>query len=172
MSAMQMDLEANIPEKPRISEELFNKTLQQATEQYGKTPEVYCPYFKDKVHLNAKGFEHIRLKAWNKARGRSDQYFRLKLLHLVPKILQESHTVQGIWHTHDWERVKSRGKWVKVLKNVAYYEFIAVVGKVRAKVVIKEIEGGVKFFWTIIPFWKMNTVTKQREMHEGDPETD
>ena len=80
--------------------------------------------------------------------------------------------MQGIWHTHDWQRVKSRGSWIKLLKNVSYYEFVAVLGKIRLKVVVKEIKGGAKFFWTIIPFWKMNPVANKRVLHEGNPETD
>jgi hypothetical protein len=168
-----MDSDGKAAEKnEKISGELFAETLRNATKKYESTPEVYCPYLKDKVHLNRKGFEHIKLKAWNKARGREDQYYRLRLLHLMPEVLLKSHTVQGIWHTHDWERVKSRGSWIKVLKNVSYYEFVAVLGRIRLKIVVKEIEGGAKFFWTIIPFWKMNLVANKRVLHEGDPETD
>ncbi len=150
---MQMDLNENIPEKIKIPDELFDRTLEKAKAKYESVPEIYCPYFKGKVHFNTKGFEHIRFKAWNKIRGRRDQYLRLKLLHLAPEIIQKSHTVQGVWHTQDWERVKSRGSWIKVSKEVNYYEFVSVVGKIRVKIIIKEVVGGVKFFWTIIPFW-------------------
>jgi len=156
----------------KISEEEFVSILSEAQAKYESTPEVYCPYFKERVHLNSRGFEHIRLKRWNKARGRSDQYHRLRLLHLVPEMLRSSHTVQGIWHTSEWERVKRHGKWIQILKNVSYFEFVAVLGRVRIKVVLKEIEGGAKFFWTIIPFWKMNAVTNKRILHEGNPVTD
>ena len=169
---MQMELNGELPEKPNISDELFTTTLAKAKAGYESVPEVYCPYLKEKVHFNAKGFEHIRLKQWNKARGRSDQYLRLKLLHLVPTVLQNSHTLQGKWETKDWERLKSHGRWVKIPKTVRYYEFVAVIGKVRIKVIVKEIEGGASYFWTIIPFWKMNTVANKRIIHEGNPETD
>lgn len=98
---MQMGLEKYSPKSFEISDELFDKTLADAKDKYDNTPEVYCPYLKDKIHLNSKGFEHIKFKAWNEARGRRDQYVRFKFLHLMPEILQRSHTVQGISHTND-----------------------------------------------------------------------
>jgi hypothetical protein len=49
---------------------------------------------------------------------------------------------------------------------VTYYEFVAVVDKVRIKVIVKELTGGERFFWSIIPFWKMNKLTNQRKLHD------
>lgn len=57
-------------------------------------------------------------------------------------------------------------------KEVVYYEFVAVIGKVRIKIMIKEIVGGDKFFWSIIPFWKMNEMTKERKLYDDELEYD
>ena len=96
------------------------------------------------------------------------------MLKLVPEIISKSATVQGIFDTSAWERIKRKDGWIKLMKRVTYYEFVAVVGKgkVRLKVIIKEIEGGSRFFWSIIPFWKMNRNINKKILHEGNPEID
>jgi len=42
----------------------------------------------------------------------------------------------------------------------------------RVKIIVKQIDSGEKFFWSIIPFWGMNDETKSRIFHEGEPEED
>jgi len=59
-----------------------------------------------------------------------------------------------------------------VLKPVSYYEFIAVLENVRVKVIVKQVDGGEKFFWSIIPYWKIDSVNSRRLLHSGDPESD
>jgi hypothetical protein len=39
----------------------------------------------------------------------------------------------------------------------------------RLKIVVREIEGGNKHFWSVIPFWKNN---KELKMHSGNLEED
>jgi len=155
-----------------IPDEYLQKVKDVVEKFYKEIKPVQCPYFKDTVNFNARGLDHIKFKEWNKPRFKFDQYMRLKLFHLVPEILRRSHTVQGVWNRQEWERQKRHGKWEKILKDVAYYEFIAVIGKVRIKVVVKEITGGQKFFWSIIPFWKTNEVTKERKLYDEDLEYD
>src|SRR3989344_6349731 len=164
---MQMD---GKPEKTKIPEELFLKIRQKAEEIYKNTGPTYCPYLKDKVNFNSEGFEHIKFKKWNKPRNHFDQYLRLKLFYLVPEILKKSHTVQGVWNTKEWERQKKHGRWESTMKEVSYYEFISVIGKVRIKSIVKQVSGGQKFFWSVIPFWRMNPVTKEKKLFDNDLE--
>lgn len=139
---------------------------------YKSFDQVYCPYFKEKVSFGAQGFEHLKFKRREKARLDKDQYMRFKLLHLVPDILKLSHTVQGVLETTRFERVRMHSRTDTVMKPVTYYEFIAVVKRNRIRVIIKQIDGGQKFFWSIVPFWGMNTETMNRILHEGVPEED
>ena len=44
--------------------------------------------------------------------------------------------------------------------------------KVRVKVIVKQIDGGEKFFLSIIPFWGVDKKTGNRVMHTGNPEND
>ena len=59
------------------------------------------------------------------------------------------------------------------MKSAAYYEFVAVINGYRVRVILKEVEGGDgKYFWSIIPFWKMDKITGKRIMCSGKPELD
>ncbi|MBI5420984.1 MAG: hypothetical protein HZA35_01585 [Parcubacteria group bacterium] len=97
---------------------------------------------------------------------------RFRLLHLAPEILKSSHTLQGILETKKFERTRVHGRTDTLLKGVIYYEFIAVLKRNRVRIIIKQVEGGQKFFWSIVPFWGMNTKTMIRVLHDGIPEED
>ena len=109
----------------------------------------------------------MRFKKWNRSRLRKDQYVRFKLLHLAPEILRQSHTLQGIHRGGELVNVKVNSRWVKKLKKVEYFEFIAILKGSRSRVIVKRIEGGECFFWSLIPYWRQNEFGKV--MHEGNP---
>lgn len=149
-------------EEVRIKGEDFYKTLE----------DIYCPYFKEKVSFSAQGLEHLKFKQPRKARPQQDQYMRLKLIHLAPVVLKLSATLQGIWETKNFERVRIHSRTDTILKTVTYYEFVAVIEKIRVKIVIKQIDNGEKFFWSIIPYWRIDKKTKKRKLYSGYPEED
>ena len=159
-----------------FSVEKFNEVKHEAEEFYEQIKFVHCPYFGDKVHFNSKGFDHLIFKEWNKTRIISDQFTRFRHLPLAPEIIKQSKTLQGLWTTQKFERIKRKDGWIKILKLTTYYEFIAVMdshgSKVRLKVIVKQISGGEKFFLSIIPFWGTNKNTGERIMHSGNPEND
>lgn len=157
---MSLDLE-NF-EEVRIKGEDFYKTLDV----------VRCPYFNGNVSFNSQGLEHLKFKQQRKARSQQDQYMRLKLLHLAPVVLQTSTTLQGIWTTKNFERIRVNSRTDNILKVVTYYEFVAVIEKIRVKVIIKQIDDGNRFFWSIIPYWGVDKTTKNRKLYSGYPEED
>jgi len=134
----------------------FEEIKLQAEDFYKKIGSIFCPYLKKNVNFNAKGLDHIKMKEWNKARLVADQYMRLKLLRLAPLVLQSSHTVQEIKETKNFERQKINSRWDKRLISVRYYGFVAIINKARIKIIVKEIEGALPQFWSIVPFWKQN----------------
>ena len=138
---------------------------------YATLDRVYCPYFKEKISFNRKGLDHIKFKNWNKSRPIKDQYMRFKLLHLVPDVIKASGTLQGIRETYEFERQKKYGKWEAPQRRVIFYEFLAVIGRNRIKVIIKNVEGGESYFWSIIPYWGMDEFRK-RILHTGNPMED
>ena len=150
----------------------FGQVKERAEVFYANLSEIHCPYFKGKVSFNASGLEHLKFKRHGSARAHKDQYMRLKLLHLAPEILKTSSTLQGFKETKEFVRVRVHSRTDTLMKDIAYYEFDAVVKKIRVKVIVKRIADGQPFFWSIIPFWGMNNDTNTRKIHSGDPESD
>lgn len=157
------EIESNKFERAKNDAEAFYKIL-------GK---VRCPYFNDEISFNAKGLEHIKFHGPRHARSRNDQYIRFRLISLAPRILQDSHTLQGISRRNNLERIKTNSRWESAMRSSIYYEFVAVINGYRVRVIVKEVGGGTgKYFWSIIPFWKMDKISGRRVMHSGKPETD
>lgn len=154
-----------------INLENFEYIKARGEELYKSFEPVKCPYFNDVVHFNAQGLEHLKYKKRNRDRLQQDQYMRFKLLHLAPQILKLSRTVQGIMPLKTVGRVfcNSRREWV--IQQSFFYEFIAVIDDVRARVVVKRIEDGQLMFWSIIPFWR-NGTDNERRLYTSDLSND
>lgn len=150
----------------------FQKIKDEAEKLYKTFDLIYCPYFEEKVSFNAKGLRHLKFKSDQQARSNKDQYARLKLLYLVPQILGKSHTLQGIWQTKHFEQYKTSGQWKYTMKEIVFYEFIAVLDNVRVKVIVKEVLGGEKHFWSIIPYWNIDKEASRRILYSGNPDAD
>lgn len=153
-------------------EEDFQKIKGSSENFYKTIGDIYCPYFKEKIAFNIKGLKHLKFKSDRQARPQKDQYSRLKLIQLAPEVLKQSHTLQGIWQVKRFEVQKTNSRWEHIMKDVIYYEFIAVTNNVRIKVIIKEILGGEKHFWSVIPFWGIDKATGKRTLHSGNLESD
>ncbi len=150
----------------------FQRVRKDAESFYATIKSVRCPYFGEEISFNAKGMRHLKFKSDKRARSHKDQYSRLKLIRYAPEVLKLSKTVQGIWSVRRFEKQKINSRWDRVMKDVIYYEFIAVLDSVRVKVIVKEVAGGEKHFWSIIPFWGIDKSTYRRILHSGDPEHD
>ena len=150
----------------------FQKIKNEAEEFYKTIGEIYCPYLKEKVVFNAKGWRHLKFKSDRLARTRCEQYARLKLLYLAPQILKTSHTLQGIWQTRRFEMLNINSRWEHIIKDVIFYEFIAVMDNVRAKVIVKEVQCGEKYFWSIIPYWGIDKENRRRVLFSGNLQRD
>lgn len=150
--------------KDDITEENFLKKKEEVEAVYKAVGEVYCPYCQEKIAFNSKGLEHLKFKTKNHARSREDQYTRFRIFHLAPKIITASKTIQGILHTKGFELVRTHARTESVLKPVSYYEFIAIMDYKRVRVVVKQIDDGPKYFWSVIPSWKKDK-GRGRVMH-------
>jgi len=154
-----------------VTDQEFDQILHDAQELYRTLGHIHCPYFQDKVQFNVLGFEHLRRKAWNRGREQLDQFMRLKHIARAPEILRLSRTVQGIEVTQEWERRHKHGRWEKTMVPVTYYEFVAVLNSRRFKVIVKQLPGGQRIFWSLIPFWRQDEQGR-RLLHDGDPAAD
>jgi len=156
--------------------EKLNEIKTESENFYKTIEKVRCPYFGSDVYFNIKGWDHLVFKSWNNTRVTNDQFARLRHIRLAPEIIRNSKTLQGILITKKIERVQTNSRWEKVFKLVTYYEFIAVMeshgSKIRVKIIVKEVEGREKIFWSLIPFWGVDKNTGERMMHGGNPEND
>ena len=136
--------------------EKFEKVKNEAEEYYNSLGPVRCPFLKKDVQFNKYGFEHILSKSWNRGRSTIEQYTRLRLLPKVVDIIKISHTLQEYDDRKMMIRQKINSRWEKRPKTVRYYVFISIIVSlgVRFKIVIKEIEGGLPYFWSVYPSWK------------------
>jgi len=151
----------------------YEKLKNEAEEMYRNIQSVYCPYFKEEIAFNSKGLEHLKFKSKRKMRNRKDRFMRLKNVHLAPEIVNLSHTLQEKQTRNIFVEVKTNKRKENRLKKCNYYGFIAILKEgtfqKRIKVVIRQIEGGEKHFWSLIPYWQSN---KQIKLHSGNMNED
>jgi len=151
----------------------FNKLKKESINFYNSLEKVKCPYFSDDISFNSKGMRHLKFKSWNKSRSVKDQYMRFKLLKYAPEIIKKSNTLQEVCQKKNFERIKTNTRWEDKAIEVNYYGFVAIMDEIRIKVIIKEIIGGEKYFWSIIPCWKQDkTILNKKILHEGNLEKD
>jgi len=157
-----------------LDEIKFNKAKEKAEQFYKGIDKVKCPFLNDLVHFNADGFEHVLFKSWNTPRSRQDQYVRLSLLRLAVQVISKSYTLQEYKECKRFERVQTNSKWNKEMKLVRYYTFMAILNNALIKVVIKEVEGRNKNFYSIIPKWRIENKDGQKNklLYTGNPEED
>lgn len=160
-----------------IDIEKFEKVKKEVREYYGKLNVVYCPYLKTNVHFNEEGFGHLLSKSWNRGRSVMEQYTRLRIVPKVIEIIKIAHTLQEFDERNILVRQKINSRWEKRMKTIRYYVFVALLKEhdFRLKIIIKEIEGGKPFFWSVYPSWKVtNDVNgnKKKVFYSGNLEED
>ena len=79
---------------------------------------------------------------------------RISLIKYAKEIIEKSHTLQGKLELERIEKIRNQSKTEDKKVIVTFYEFIAVLDTKRIKVIIKQINNGNLYFWSIIPFWK------------------
>lgn len=169
---MANDFTAKFKKAINISDEDFEKIRSEFESKYKAVKEVRCPYFEGPVVFNAMGLEHLKFMRKNHARPRNEQLLRMRLFPLAPEVINLSRTIQGITHTKHFENLRTNQRYEFTLLPVSYYEFVAILIDKRVRVVIKQVDGGPRFFWSIIPFWKVDRNNNRRKMGYGNPEVD
>lgn len=132
----------------------MNKEFEKYFSLYLSIEKVKCPYFDREISFNSKGLNHLKFNGEGKARSKKEQISRLKLLKYIKDILEKSYTLQGLLSEDREEKIRKYGKNETKIILVNYYEFIAVTDQKRIKIILKQIDNGNIFFWSVIPFWK------------------
>lgn len=132
----------------------------QTYKKYKKIKPAVCPYLKQKVVFNSKGFWHMIYKARNKKRDLRSQKLRFYLLETAVKLIRLTTTLQ------EYEEVKRR--------RIEYYGFIAIINGWKIKVIVKKVGRGRPFFWSVIPNWvtRKRADKKIKILFKGDMERD
>ncbi len=68
-----------------------------------------------------------------------------------------------------FELMNVNSRWDNILKQISYWEFIAILRDVRIRIVIKQVEGGNKHFFSVIPYWKIKPGTNERMLYGHIP---
>ena len=160
-----------------IDGDKFNLAKDNAKRYYESLREVFCPYLEEKIHFNSEGFEHILNKSWNRGRSSVERYIRFRLLPKVVEIIRKSYTIQEYDERKSFVRQRINSRWEKRLKNVKYFVFIALLieHKIKFKIIIKQIEGGQPFFWSVYPSWRIErgeNGTERKIFYSGNLEED
>jgi hypothetical protein len=141
-----------------IPKERLEIVRAEAKRSYAAIGPLFCPYLNDTVHFRNDGFEHLIFKRKDKPRPPVEQYTRLRMLPLAEEVIRKSHTLQEHSQQITTIRQQSAGRWEKRNKVVNYYVFVAIIRpRVRIKVVVREIEGGTKHFYSLFPSWRVET---------------
>lgn len=134
-----------------------NKIKSQAYRNYKAVGQKLCPYLKQKVAFNSKGFWHIIYSARNKKRDLKTRQLRFRLLPLAVRVISLTATLQ------EFELLKRQ--------QITYYGFIAIVDGWKIKVIVKKVGNGKPYFYSVIPNWVTNR-KRDRPLSKGDMERD
>lgn len=147
----------------------FNEQREKAKALYLREREIYCPYFKAKVILNADGFHHLQFSA-RRERNKSEQLLKFRLLPRALEIIRKSGTAQEYR-----ELLTPIGKRSKVdgsvpMKEVEYWGFVAIVGEkaIRVRTIVRRVGTGNLTFWSVMLHSKMKD--GKQKLHDSDIE--
>jgi len=139
----------------------------QAKEIYNKIGVIHCPYFIEQISFTSEGFNHIRYKKARSERHPKVQEIRYRLIKFAPEIIRNSKTLQE----HDIQKlfieVEHNNRKEKVLKDVQYFGFIAIIDGWKVKVIVRQIGNGKKHFWSVIPNWKTRKSIDGKKSYEN-----
>ncbi len=123
------------------------KEISNIKEIYDNLSDMQCPYFKEKIFFNNKGFRHLFYKSGNRKRSNDEISARSAMLATAHGVLAITTTVQ------EREIRVSQEEDLQV-SNIYFYGFIAIVDDFKLKIVIKrDGEKGKLHFYSVIPHY-------------------
>jgi hypothetical protein len=132
--------------------------------------EIWCPYFKTHVHLNADGMHHLMYRQDRIPRNINERLLKLALVPKALQIISNSGTLQEIRVRVERSGPPAKDGFYKT-KEVKYWGFHAIVGSsnmIKIVVVVKKVGEGNFVFWSVLPHRKFNNQKLYDEGIEGD----
>ncbi len=103
--------------------------------EYNLLPDVFCPHLQENIVFNAKGFGHLLYKNGARRRSEQDSLLRFDYLKKAVEVLRITTTVQE----------------KEVRENTRMLGYIAFVGDLKLKVIVRKIGTGYWHFYSVIP---------------------
>ena len=148
----------------------LKRLIEKSRVLYATEPEIWCPYFKSKITLNADGFNHLLYKPNRQPRNVSEQILKLSLLRKAIGVIRQTGTLQEFRN-----RIEKLGKPAKdgfmKTKHVQYWGFHAILGEeklIKIVVVVKQNGDGKLIFWSVLPHKRFNNPKLYSEGIEED----
>ena len=128
-----------------------------------------------------KGFSAVTNVNLNVARGTIHALIgpngagKTTCFNLLTKFLEPTSgqiLFNGIDITKERPAQIARRGVIRSFQISAVFPHLSVLENVRVKVIIKEVLGGEKYFWSIIPFWGIDKAISKRILCSGNPNFD
>ena len=138
-----------------INQNYFDKKKETAKAIYSNQKVIYNPYFKTNIILNSDGFHHLQFSARHE-RNKNEQIFKFNLLPLGLEIIRKSATVQEYRKLLSPIGKKSKRDGSVQIKEVEYWDMVAIIGEKRIKVrtVLRRVGDGNITFWSVMLFFQ------------------
>lgn len=147
----------NLPENGRIGEMsarpnqiIYCQTLTtSARVTYDAIGKAYCPFLKEDVIFNARGFHHLNYNSDGTAR---DVVERIHKLLLVPLVVPVIKNATAIAQERDIKIRESRKKAAPI-KDAKTYSLVALVGRknpIEVRVILMRIGNGILQFRSVM----------------------
>lgn len=125
-----------------------------ALELYKTYGPIKCPAIKaGEVHFTAEGFNHLVYRMKKQERHKSVQIMRFRLLPFARTLLEKTTTIQEFEEYPRFVNVTHHGKREVKSVQIKDYGLVAIVGKYRIKVVVRQEGSGNVKFCSVIPAW-------------------
>jgi hypothetical protein len=115
------------------------------------------------VVLNSDGFHHLQFSA-RRPRNKREQLLKFSLLPLAFKIINKSGTVQEYRKNLITVGKKGVRDGLSLTKFAEYWGLVAIVGQkqIKIRVILKKIGAGNVIFWSVMPYSKLKSNTRQK----------
>ncbi|OGN13824.1 MAG: hypothetical protein A3J47_03785 [Candidatus Yanofskybacteria bacterium RIFCSPHIGHO2_02_FULL_43_22] len=129
----------------------YEKTKTKAQKIYKKIGIVPCPALNGElVHFSRFGFDHIITAKGRKLRTRKEQKRRFRLLQYAEQIVKNPKALlryreQEVKHT-----VNRHGQKLLITGTGKFWTFLETIKNTKVKLVVGQIENGIKQFISIM----------------------
>lgn len=140
-------------------EENYEEAKRKAKELYSKIGSVWCPALGQRINFNRVGFQHL-LQKERKFRPKSERLRRFALLPYAKEIVSDYRGSIVYEKRKVFRRREIDGEDTSVASIMYFWAFADEWDGRRIKLVIRQVDGGEKHFFSIFEENKKSTRKK------------